>query len=161
RMGTGAFAMSAPLLLVLMLWAAAPQSSRYAVQESETIDRVLDFSGAANHMIELDNVSGSIHVKAASGNSSAMTAHKTIRAESQPKIKNEKCDVNSTITDKAKPTRIYVDAHFRCQCGEGRKVWRTGGAGGDDPGSGFDIDFALSFPAGTKLRLRTVNAGDI
>src|SRR5262249_42555984 len=138
RVGTGALAMSAPLVLVLMLWAAAPQSSRYPIQESETIDRVLDFSGAANHMVELDNLSGSIHVKAAPGNSVAMTAHKTVRAESQARIDDAKRDVKLDITDKAETIRIYVDGPFRCQCSDGRSGWRSSGARWDEPGYRVD-----------------------
>ena len=153
--------MTAPLLLTFLLFAAGTQSSRYPVQESETIDRVLDFSGSANHMLELDNISGAIHVTAISGNSVTMTAKKTIHAESQDRIQDAKRDVKLDITDKAETIRIYVDGPFRCQCSDGRDGWRSSGARWNNPGYRVDIDFDIRVPSGTKLRLRTVNDGDI
>lgn len=151
--------MSVVLLVGLLM--ASGQSSRYSVRETETIQRVLEFSGAANHMIELDNISGSIHVTSASGRSVELTANKTIRAESQDRIQAAKQDVKLDISDQSETLRIYVDGPFRCQCGDGRDGWRSGGARWNDPGYRVDIDFDLRVPPGTKLRLRTVNGGDI
>ena len=85
-------------LMISMLLA---QSSRYPVRDTETIRRTLEFSGSANRMIELDNLSGSIHVVAAAGNAVEMTANKTIRAESQDRVQDAKRDVKLEITDKA------------------------------------------------------------
>src|SRR5205814_10429138 len=62
---------------------------------------------------------------------------------------------------KADTVRIYVDGPFRCQCSDGRDGWRSSGSRWSDPGYRVDIDFDLKVPDGTKLRLRTVNAGSI
>ena len=149
------------LLLVLSLAGSGVQSSRYPAQEKETIHRFLEFAGAPNHMLELDNVNGAIHVSASSGQSVEMTANKTISAESRDRIEDAKRDVKLDITDKADTVRIYVDGPFRCQCSDGRDGWRSSGARWSEPGYRVDIDFDLRVPAGTKLRLRTVNNGDI
>src|SRR5206468_9204524 len=98
---------------------------------------------------------------AGSGQSVEMTASKTVSAESREKIEEAKRDVKLDITDKAETIRIYVDGPFRCQCGDGRDGWRSSGARWSEPAYRVDIDFDLRLPAGTKLRLRTVNNGDI
>ena len=148
------------ILLVLAI-ASGAQSSRYPVQDKESIHRVLEFSGSANRMVELDNVNGAIHVATGAGPSIEMTANKTISAESRDRIDEAKRDVKLDIADKADTVRIYVDGPFRCQCADGRVGWRSSGARWSDPGYRVDIDFDLRVPSGTKLRLRTVNNGDI
>jgi hypothetical protein len=153
------------LTALLITAALAPisfaQSSRYPVQEKESIQRTLEFSGPENRMIELDNVSGSIHISGTTGRVIEMTANKTIRAESQDRIADAKRDVTLDIADNAETVRIYVDGPFRCQCADGRDGWRSFGARWNDPGYRVDIDFDLKVPDGTKLRLRTVNNGSI
>src|SRR5215469_1383504 len=108
-MGIGALAMNGLLLLSFLVLAAGPQSTNYPVRETETIRRTLEFSGSANHMLELDNVFGSIHVGSAAGRAVEMTADRTIRAESQDRILDAKRDVKMDITDNAETIRIYVD----------------------------------------------------
>jgi DUF4097 and DUF4098 domain-containing protein YvlB len=149
------------LFASLLMVQAGSQSSRYPATETEKIQQTLQFSGAANHMIELDNVSGSIHVASTTGRSVEMTANKTIRAESQQRILDAKRDVKLDITDNAETIRIYVDGPFRCTCADGRDGWRSSGARWSEPGYRVDIDFDLRVPDGTKLRLRTVNGGEI
>jgi len=153
--------MIALLFISLLMSPSGVQSSRYPVTETERVQQTLEFSGPANHMIELDNVSGAIHVTSTTGRSVEMTANKTIRAESQERIADAKRDVKLDISDKAETVRIYVDGPFRCNCGDGRDGWRSSGARWNEPGYRVDIDFDLRVPEGTKLRLRTVNSGDI
>src|SRR5581483_7166258 len=117
-MGIGASAMIALLLLLTLA----------GTQEKETIHRFLEFSGSANHTLELDNVNGAIHVSASTSQSVEMTANKTIFAESPDRIDDAKKDVKLDITDKAETIRIYVDGPFRCQCSDGRDGWRSSGA---------------------------------
>src|SRR5262245_47122230 len=163
-MGPGATAMKPVFLIGIFLIAvssAAAQSSRYTVQEKETVERRLEFAGSGSRVVELDNVSGSIRVTRANGPAVEMTANKTIRAESQDRVQDARRDVTLDISDRAETVRIYVNGPFRCQCSEGRDGWRSFGARWNDPGYRVDIDFELKVPDGTKMRLRTVNAGDI
>ena len=111
------------------------QSSRYPVQEKETIQKTLEFSGTANRMIELDNVSGSIHVSSTTGRSVEMVANKTINAESKDRVADAQRNVKLDITDKAETVRIYVDGPFRCNCSDGRNGWRSNG---NHPG--YDVE---------------------
>jgi hypothetical protein len=52
--------LSTLLLTAALVQAGYAQSSRYPVQEKQTIQRSLEFAGSGNRMIELDNVSGSM-----------------------------------------------------------------------------------------------------
>src|SRR5262249_28225281 len=106
RMGTGAPAMTGTLFAFLLLLAG--QSSRYSLTDTEKIQRTLQFSGAANHMIELDNLSGAIHVVSTTGRSVEVSATRTIRAESQDRVVEAKRDVKLDISDNAETIRIYV-----------------------------------------------------
>src|SRR5689334_8307306 len=111
-MGPGATAMkrvSALGALLLIATTATAQSSRYSVQDKETIQRTLEFSGSGTRMIELDNLSGSIKVTGTNGRAVEMTAEKTIRAESQDRVADAKRDVKLDITDHAETVRVYVD----------------------------------------------------
>jgi hypothetical protein len=149
------------LLVMLVSLPAHAQSSRYTVQEKDTIRRTLEFSGSGNRTIELDNVSGSIHVAGTNGRSVEMVANRTIRAESQDRVRDAQRDVQLDIADGAETVRIYVNGPFRCNCSNGSDGWRSFGARWNDPGYRVDMDFDLTVPQGTKLRLRTVNSGDI
>ena len=132
--------------------------SRYSVQDRETIRRTLEFSGSGTHILELDNVSGSIRVAGTNGNAVEMVAEKTIRAESQDRMLDAKRDVKLDITDRAETVRIYVDGPFRS---DGRDRTRSWSSRWSDPGYRVDVAFDIRVPQGVKLRLRTVNAGDV
>ncbi len=116
------------LLLMLVSLPANAQSSRYTVQEKDTVRRTLQFSGSANRMIELDNVFGSIHVAGTNGGSVEMVANRTIRAESQDRVRDAQRDVQLDVTDNAETVRIYVNGPFRCNCPNGSDGWRSFGA---------------------------------
>ena len=149
------------LLMMIVCLPANAQFSRFTVQEKDTIRRTLQFSGSTNRMIELDNVSGAIHVAGSNGGSVEMVANRTIRAESQDRVRDAQREVQLDVTDNAETVRIYVNGPFRCNCPNGSDGWRSFGARWSGPGYRVDIDFDLTVPPGTKLRLRTVNSGDI
>ena len=146
--------------IFLTAQAGFPQS-RYTVENKETIRRTLEFSGTANHMIELNNINGSIHVTNTTGRNVEVVADKTIRAESQDRVEAAKQEVKLDISDKLETVRVYVDSPSRCNCGDGREGWRSSGGRWSDPGYRVNIDFDVRVPPGTRLRLRTVNGGDI
>jgi hypothetical protein len=150
-----------PIAVLLLAASANAQTSRYPVQEKETIQRTLDFAGSGPHVIELDNISGSIHATGTSGRAVELSAEKTIRGESAERIQDARRDVKLEISDRAETIRVYVDGPFRCQCSDGRDGWRSFGSRWNDPGYRVDIHFELKVPQGTRLRLRTVSSGDI
>jgi DUF4097 and DUF4098 domain-containing protein YvlB len=151
-----------PILLSILLLIAttAWSQSRFGVQESETIRRTLEFSsGGGTKELELDNVQGSIRVTGYNGSNMEMVANKTIRAESDERLQAAKKEVRLDIMDKSSTIEIYVD-----QPGSGRRdrsdSWRSRSHWGD---RGYDVafDFEIRVPRDTKVRLRTVNDGDI
>jgi hypothetical protein len=128
---------------------------RYAIRESETIRRTLEFSGSGTRMVELDNIEGSVHVTGYGGSAVEMVANKTIHAESPDRVQTAQQEVKLDIADKAEVIRIYVEGPFRCNCPDGRDGWRT--SGWRSSGYRVDFDFDLRVPRDVKLRLRTVN----
>jgi len=149
------------VLILLFGQAAISQTSRFPAQESESIRRTLQFSGSSGRVIELDNLRGSIHVTPAAGASVEMIAEKTIQAESDERLDAAKRDIRIDIADNSETIRIYVDGPFRCRCADDGDGWRSFGSRWNNPGYRVAVDFDLKVPAGTKMRLRTVNAGDI
>ncbi|HLG97317.1 MAG TPA: DUF4097 family beta strand repeat-containing protein [Bryobacteraceae bacterium] len=123
---------------------AAAASLAYGVDSQETIRRTLP----AATRLELNNVSGRIHVTGYNGNQIEMTADKTINAESQERLEAAKREVTLDISQSGGELRIYVDGPFRH-----REGWHRG----------YDVnyDFELKVPASTALRLSTLNHGAV
>jgi hypothetical protein len=141
-------------LLLGTIFAASLFAQRYPIQESETIRRTLEFAGSGTRVLELDNISGSVHATGYDGRAVEMVANKTIHAESQERVQAAQQEVKLDITDKAEVIRVYVDGPFRCNCPDGRDGWRT--SGWRNSGYRVDFDFDLRVPREVKLRLRTV-----
>jgi len=134
--------------------------SRFGLRESETIRRTLEFSSdGGTKTLELDNIQGSIRVTGYNGSNVEMVAEKRIRAESDERLQAAKKEVRLDITNKSSTIEIYVD-----QPGNGRRErsdsWRSRSHWND---RGYDVafDFEIRVPRDTKVRLRTVNDGDI
>ncbi|HYR92489.1 MAG TPA: hypothetical protein VE422_51070 [Terriglobia bacterium] len=151
-----------PILFVFLLVFAttARSQSRFGFQESETTRRTLEFSSSGGtKVLELDNVQGSIRVTGYSGSNVEMVANQRIRAESDERLRAAKKEVRLDVTDKSSTIEIYVD-----QPGNGRRdrsdSWRSRSHWND---RGYDVafDFDIRVPRDTKVRLRTVNDGDI
>lgn len=121
-------------------------------QAKETITK----SFPAAKWLEVDNVFGSIHVTGYNGAEIQMTAEKTIKAESAERLQAAKQEVKLDTSQSADRVSLYVDGPFRCNCGDGQRVherrWRD---------YHVTYDFDLKVPAGTSVRLATVNGGDI
>ena len=132
------------LTFLLLILTSGLIAERFAIRETETIRRTLEFSGSGARTLDVDNVNGQIHVTGYDGAAVEMSANRTIRAESQDRTEAAKREVKLDIADKSDLIRIYVDGPFR--------------HGGRD-GSGYEVtfDFDLRVPRSVKLRLRSVN----
>jgi hypothetical protein len=138
---------------LLVLFAAASLACAFDSQEKETIRQT--FPAATR--LEVDNVSGSIHVTGYNGSEIVLEAEKTIDAESQDRLDASKREVKLDITQSGGEVKLFVDGPFRCHCSDG-------GYGIHDHGHrGYNVnyDFELKVPAATFLRLATVNHGGI
>ena len=137
---------------IVILLASLSAAYGFDEQERETIRQTFP----AATWLEVDNVHGSIHVSGYNGNDIQMTAEKTIRAESRERLEAAKREVKLDTTQSAERLSLYVDGPFRCNCDDRRSVherrWQD---------YRVFYDFDLKVPAGTSVRLATVNGGAI
>jgi hypothetical protein len=129
-------------------------SERWSVREQETIQKTLTLSGPPMRVV-IDNVDGYVHVTGTSGSQVRVTAHKTIRAETDSDLQEAKNDVKLDITEKPGAVSVYYDAPWRCN-GEGR------GCHGEHRrfyNVSYDID--VEVPRSARTVISTVNNGDI
>jgi hypothetical protein len=144
-------------ILLVAAGVAAGQRRRFDVQEEETIRRTLEFSpGNGTRLLEVDGVSGSIHVTGYDGQNVEMVANKTIRAESQAKVQTAKQEVRLDIADRSDTVRIYVD-----QPGHNRSTTSSRHSDWHDRGYEVKFDFEVRVPRRATVHLWTVNDGDI
>ena len=157
----------APVFVTAALRVPAPEMRRQRrdddfdmpVHQEETIQKTFTMAaGSAHKSLAIDNVWGSIEVKAIDGDQVQLVVSKTIRAETQAKLDQAKKDVTLDITDQPDLVKLYVNGPFRCDC--------DGGCNGshihwDDPGYVVRMDFQLQVPRNIDVDLRTVNSGEI
>ncbi len=139
--------------LPALCWGRA-NPDRWSVREQETIQKTLTLSGAPMRLL-VDNVDGHVHVKGVSGSEVRVTAHKTIRAETDSDLAEAKSEVKLDMTEKPGTVSIYYDAPWRCDCegrgcrGEHRRFYNVT----------YDID--VEAPREARIVASTVNDGDV
>jgi hypothetical protein len=129
-------------------------SDRWTVRETETIEKTLNLSGPPMRLM-VDNVDGYVHVTGTSGSQVRVTAHKTIRAETDADLKEAKSEVKLNMEEKPGGVSVYYDAPWRCN-GE------SGGCHGEFRhfyNVTYDIDVAV--PSAARIVVSTVNGGDV
>jgi hypothetical protein len=147
------------VIAIVVAAQAGLAQSRYSLQEKETIRRSLEFTGS-NHVFELDNINGSIRVTANTGRAVEVVGEKTIRADSADRMEAAKREVTIDIADRAETVHVFVDSPDNNNRSNSPRTWdynnrRRG------PGYHVNIDFDIKVPNGTKIRLRTINGGEI
>ncbi|MFN8059820.1 MAG: hypothetical protein U0Q12_11735 [Vicinamibacterales bacterium] len=135
-----------------LLLSATPWSPR--VEETDTTKRTLSFAGATDRRLEVDNVSGSIHVVGVAGLASAeLVAKRTVKADSRERADAAKKEVTLEIKEGA-TVSVYVDGPFRRE--RHRSWWSD-----DDRGYEVRYDLELRVPVETSVAARTVNDGQV
>ncbi len=131
--------------------------SSMRLQEKETIRKTFNLT-AANKVLDVDNIFGSIEVTGSQGDQVQLVVNKTISAESKDKMEAAKKEVTLDITDQPDLLKLYVNGPFRCNCENGRD-----GCGGwhGDRGYTVKMDFQLQVPRNIEVRLKTVNSGHV
>jgi len=128
------------------------------LQEKETIRKTFNLT-AANKVLDVDNIFGSIEVTGGQGDQVQLVVNKTISAESKDRMDAAKKEVTLDITDQPDLLKLYVNGPFRCNCGagggEGCFNWRG------DTGYTVKLDFQLQVPRNIEVRLKTVNSGHV
>lgn len=133
---------------------ASSHSDHWAVRETETIQKTLTLSAPPMRLI-VDNVDGYVHVTGTSRSEVRVTAHKTIRAETDADLQQAKAEVKLAIEEKPGSVSVYYDAPWRCN-GEG------GGCHGEQRhfyNVTYDID--VEVPVAARIVVSTVNNGDV
>lgn len=126
----------------------------WPIREQQTIQKALALSAQPMRVV-VDNVDGYVHVTGTSGSEVRVTAHETIRAETESDLADAKSEVKLDIDGKPGSVSIYYDAPWRCN-GQGR------GCEGDHRrfyNVTYDID--VEVPRQARTVLSTVNNGDV
>jgi hypothetical protein len=132
----------------------ASNSDRWSVREEETIHKTLALSGAPMRLL-IDNVDGYVHVTGTNGSQVQVTAHKTIRADTDSDLQQAKSEVKLTMEEKPGTVSVYYDAPWRCNnccndCrGEHRRFYNVT----------YDVD--VEVPRAARVVVSTVNHGDV
>jgi hypothetical protein len=146
-------------LTLAAAWLAIPclaghDSENWPVRDQETIQKSFTLAGAPMRVV-IDNVEGYIHLTGINGQQARMTAHKTIRAETDSDLADARKEVSLDITEKPGSLDLYYAAPWRCNgddrpCHDGhRRFYRVN----------YDID--IEVPTNARIVLSTVNNGDI
>ena len=124
------------------------------VNKSE-IRKTLAFAEpGGSHRVVVDNMFGSVDVVGYDGTDVELVAHKTVKAESNDKLKEAEEDVTIDIKQERDRIVLYVDAPWRTDHGmnyEGYHFY----------GYEVTVDFELKVPRKTNVYLRTVGDGDV
>lgn len=149
--------MRRPAFALVVVCSAALMGSTGAltVEDKSTIRHTWTFADTASpREVKVDNIEGSITVTGQRSQSVELIAEKTIRAESQEKIREAQQKVKLDLTQDGNTVEAYVDAPWRCQNGirdRGPRYY----------GYRVRFDFELKVPLEAGVFLRTINDGEI
>jgi hypothetical protein len=140
----------------LALGQIAAAQSRYPVQRSETISRTLRMAGAGDRVVEISTINGSIRVVGHDEDVVEMVVRKNIRAVSDRDADDAARTVGLDVAET--PSAVQLRGHAEAQPG---CDWETITRRRGDPPYSVSFDFDVRVPRGAKLRLCTVNGGDV
>lgn len=146
------------LVAVVMAPAQAQRSSRYPVMDESTITRTLSFAAGGSRILDVRNISGFIHVEGTNDSSVEMSVRKVIRAETQDDLAAAQRDVRLDFRDASARVEATVTDRRGHVCGErnddGDRRW-------DRVHYDVRFDFTIRVPRDARLRLCTINGGDV
>jgi len=121
--------------------------------EEERRHQTLQFGPGAPRSLEIDTVWGSIDLAAGDGPGADVVVRRSVSAETPEAREAAAREVRLVVTDHAPALRLYVDGPFRERRARGRRP----------DGAGYQVryDFEVRLPPDVRVRLRTVNAGDV
>ncbi|MGH9624952.1 MAG: hypothetical protein ACRD4G_11525, partial [Bryobacteraceae bacterium] len=93
---------------VALCLAAAPHLNAWPVRQQQTIQKTFTLSGSPMQLV-VKNVNGWVHVTGIGGSQVRVTAHKTIRAETDSDVQQAKREVHLDMTDQAGTVTIAYD----------------------------------------------------
>jgi hypothetical protein len=149
---------SAASLAAVLLPTGLSAGPDFRVRDERTISRTLRFGGSGERALDVRAIHGSIHVIGADRVDVQLEARKTVRAETDADLRIAERDVVLDIFDHVARIEAIVREPQGDACGEesGRRHGRWW-----DPPYAVTFDFTIQVPRGTRLRLCTVNGGEV
>ncbi|MEE8526169.1 MAG: hypothetical protein V3T72_19705 [Thermoanaerobaculia bacterium] len=137
---------------VLLLSVPAAAFAR-TESESRTLTETLTFADpGATHVVEVDNIFGSVTVVGDDGDEVRLSARETISGRSPEDVAEAKRDVELAVVVDGDAIRFIVDGPFRRP---------DGGIQWQDVDYEVSYDIELTVPRDVDLEVRTVNDGEI
>jgi hypothetical protein len=140
-------------LLVLLPAALTAQKAEMKLKHSETIQRTF----AAPKILDVDNISGSVHVIGYDGRQVQLAAVRTNEADTQELLDKAAREVTLKTEEKDGELMIYPDGPFRDRYPPFRGSHDHDG----NPGYRFVFEMTIRVPTSLNLNVRNVNRGGI
>lgn len=146
------------LTLVVSLAAATIALARgngdWPVRYEDSVVKKFVLSGAPLR-VDVDNISGYVHVTGTAGSEVELRAHQTVRAETDSDLAEARREVSLNFKEDGGSLSVLYDAPWRCRehqqnCDDHHRRF-------------YDViyDIDISVPRSARLVLSTVNGGDI
>jgi hypothetical protein len=138
--------------------AEAQRSSRFDVVEESTVTRTLSFAAGGGRTLDVRNITGFIHVEATNDQAVQMSIRKVIRAEAGEDVADAERDVRLDFRDNAALVGVAVVDRSGHICGE---QWNDRGPRWERARYQVQFDFTIRVPRDVRVRLCTINSGDV
>jgi hypothetical protein len=138
---------------LLLLPALHGQKPELKLKHSETIQRTF----AAPKILDVDNISGSVHVIGYNGSQVQLTAVRTNEADTQELLDKAAKEVTLKTEEKDGELMIYPDGPFR----DRNPPFRGSHDHDGNPGYRFTFEMTIKVPAALNLNVRNINRGGI
>ena len=140
-----------PYLMILLL--SLCLAAQNSLKHSETLQRTFP----APKIVDVDNISGSVHVIGYNGSEVQLTAVRTDQADTQEQLDRAAREITLKTEEKDGELMIYPDGPFR----DRYPVFRGSHDRDGSTGYRFDFEITLKVPASVSLNVRNVNRGGI
>jgi hypothetical protein len=144
--------------VVLIGSAHAQRSSRYDVVDESAVTRTLSFAAGGDRSLDVRTINGFIHVEGTNESAVQISIRKVIRAETRDDLTEAQRDVRLDFRDGAPRVEAVVTDRRGHVCGE---PWNDDGRGQGRVHYEVRFDFTIRVPRDARLRLCTVNGGDV
>lgn len=143
-------------LTLALLCAAAPLA---AVETRETERRAFDLAAVDGHRFLLvDNVTGSVVVRAGAGDRIELELRKSYRADDPARLERARRETRLTVEQEPGRLALVQDGEFRCDRSPHRFLC---GEAAERLGYEVGFDWVLTVPRDLDLEVRNVNDGRI
>jgi hypothetical protein len=140
-------------LALLAPFALSAQKNEMKLKHSETIQRTFP----APKTLDVDNISGSVHVIGYNGQQIEFTAVRTNEADTQEMLDKAAREVTLKTEEKDGELMIYPDGPFR----DRNPPFRGSHNHDGNPGYRFTFEMTIKVPSSLNLNVRNINHGGI